>query len=90
MSNIYTEGPPCDKHFQIPGHNFNAHAKFAIIEEVYNKSFQSWKFAVCSNTEKIFGFWNCKLLFPHKVKTYHLFILKVLLDPFGSHFKTRF
>ena len=27
----------CDKHFQIPGHTFNAHAKF-IYEEVYNKS----------------------------------------------------
>ena len=32
-----TDGPPCDKHFQISGHNFNAHAKFTIIEEVYNK-----------------------------------------------------
>ena len=33
-----TDGPPCDKHFQMPGHNFNTHAKFTIIEEVYNKS----------------------------------------------------
>ena len=31
-----TDGPLCDKHFQISGHNFNAHAKFTIIEEVYN------------------------------------------------------
>ena len=27
-------GPPCDKHFQMPGHNFNAHAKFTITEPV--------------------------------------------------------
>ena len=33
-----TDVPPCDKHFQMPGHNFNVHAKFTIIEEVYNKS----------------------------------------------------
>ena len=33
-----TDGPPCDKHFQMPGHNFNTHAKFTIIEEVYSKS----------------------------------------------------
>ena len=24
----------CDKHFQMPGPNFNAHAKFTIIGEV--------------------------------------------------------
>ena len=29
---------PCEKHFQVPGHNFNAYTKFIIIEEVYNKS----------------------------------------------------
>ena len=28
-----TDGLPCDKHFQMPGHNFNAHAKFKIIDE---------------------------------------------------------
>ena len=32
-----TDSPPCDKHFQMPGHNLNVHAKFTIIEEVYNK-----------------------------------------------------
>ena len=32
-----TDGPPCGRHFQMPGHNFNVHAKFTIIEEVYNK-----------------------------------------------------
>ena len=29
-----TDSPPCDKHFQMPGHNLNAHAKFTIIQEV--------------------------------------------------------
>ena len=33
-----TDGPLCDKHFQISGQNFNGHAEFTIIEEVYNKS----------------------------------------------------
>ena len=33
-----TDGPPCDRHFQMSGHNFNFHAKFTIIAEVYNKS----------------------------------------------------
>ena len=31
-----TDGPTCDKHFHMSGHNFNGHAKFTIIEEVYN------------------------------------------------------
>ena len=31
-----TDSPPCDKHFQMPAHNFNAHAKFTINEEVYH------------------------------------------------------
>ena len=49
-----TDGPPCDRHFQMPGHNFNVHAKFIITEEVYDKSLS--KFAACLNIEKIFGF----------------------------------
>ena len=28
-----TNGPPCDKHFQMQGHNLNAHARFTIIKE---------------------------------------------------------
>ena len=28
------EGPPCDKHFQLAGHNFNDHARFTIIEKI--------------------------------------------------------
>ena len=28
------DGPPCDKHFQLPNHNFNEHAKFTIIEKI--------------------------------------------------------
>ena len=29
-----TNGPPCDKHFQLEGHNFNEHARFTIIEKI--------------------------------------------------------
>ena len=32
------DGPPCDKHFQNPGLNFNEHAKFTIIEKINNVS----------------------------------------------------
>ena len=30
------DGPPCDKHFQLPNHDFNKHAKFTIIEALEN------------------------------------------------------
>ena len=32
------DGPPCDKHFQNPGHKFNEDAKFTIIEKIKNGS----------------------------------------------------
>ena len=38
-----TDGPPCDKRFQKPGHNFTAQAKFTIVEEVCNKSLSKLK-----------------------------------------------
>ena len=50
-----TDGPPRDKHFQNPGHNFNAHASFTIIEEVYNKSLSTLK--ICSLLEHRKDFW---------------------------------
>ena len=31
------------KHFQMPGHSFDAQAKFTIITEVYNKSLSKVK-----------------------------------------------
>ena len=54
-----TDGPPCDKHFQMPGHNFNVHAKFTIIEEVYNKSLSKLK--ICNLLEYKEDFWILKL-----------------------------
>ena len=44
-----TDGPLCDTHFQMPGHNFNFHAKFNIIEKVCNKSLS--KFTIRSLLE---------------------------------------
>ena len=38
-----TDGPPYNKHFQMPGYNFNAHVNFTIIEEVFNKSLSKLK-----------------------------------------------
>ena len=54
-----TDGPPSDKHFQMPGHNFNARAKFSIIEEVYNKSLSKLK--IRSLLEHGEDFWVLKL-----------------------------
>ena len=59
-----TDGPPCDKHFQRQGHNLNTHAKFTIIEGVYNKSLSKLRIqSLLEHREKI---WILKLqtLFP--------------------------
>ena len=57
--NMFGDGGPCDKHFQIPGHNFNTEAKFTIIEEVYNKSLLKLK--IRSLLEHREDFWSLKL-----------------------------
>ena len=54
-----TDGPPCDKHFQMPSHNFNTHAKFTITEEVHNKSLSKLK--IRSLLEHRKDFWILKL-----------------------------
>ena len=53
-----TDGSPCDKHFQLPGHNFNGHAKFTITEEVCNKSLSKLK--IRSLLEHRQDFWILK------------------------------
>ena len=54
-----TNGPPSEKHFQMPGHKFNVYAKFTIIEEVYNKSLLKLK--IYSLLERREDFWILKL-----------------------------
>ena len=63
-----TDGPACDKDLQMLGHNFNAHAKSNIIEEVYNKSLLKLKSR--SLLEHREDFWILKLqtLSPTKSK----------------------
>ena len=53
-----TDGPPRGKHFQMPGHDFNVHAKFTIIEEVYSKLS---KLEIHSLLEHRKDFWILKL-----------------------------
>ena len=78
-----------DKHLQMPGHNFNAHAKFTIIEEVCNKSLS--KFKIRSLLEHREDFWILKLqTISLQDLNISLNYLKTLLGPFGSHIKTRF
>ena len=43
----------------MPGHDFNTHAKFTIIEEVYNKSLSKLK--ICSLLDHREDFWLLKL-----------------------------
>ena len=50
---------PCDKHFQMPGHNFNAHVKITITEEVYTESLSKLK--IRSLLEHREDFWILKL-----------------------------
>ena len=54
-----TDGPPSDTNFQMPGHDFNDHAKFTIIEEVCNKSLSKLK--IHSLLEHREDFWILKL-----------------------------
>ena len=54
-----TDGPPCDRLFEISDHNFNAHAKFTIIEQANNKSLSESK--ICSLSENRENFWILKL-----------------------------
>ena len=58
-----TYRPPCDKHFQMPGHNFNTHAKSTITEQVYNKSLSKLK--IRSLLEHREDFWILKLQILH-------------------------
>ena len=61
-----TDGPPCDKHFQMPVHNFNTHANFTINEEINNKSLSELK--IRNMLEHRENFRILKLqIFPRKV-----------------------
>ena len=59
-----THGPPCDKHFQMPGHNFNTHVKFTIIEEVYKKSLSKLKIRRLLEHREDFWILKLQTLFP--------------------------
>ena len=63
-----TDGLPCDKHFEMLGHNFNIHAKFAIIKEVYNKSLSKLK--IHNLLEHIEDFWILKGRFLYIIYIY--------------------
>ena len=54
-----TDGPLCDNHFQMPGHNFNTHANFTVIEEVCNKLLS--KLEIRSLLQHREDFWILKL-----------------------------
>ena len=49
-----TDGQPCDKHFQIPGHNLMFTLSLLSLKRFITSHYQSCKFAACYNREKIF------------------------------------
>ena len=51
-----TKGPSYDKHFRMPGNNFNDHTKLTIIKQVKNGSLSKSKICSLLNKQKIFGF----------------------------------
>ena len=59
-----TDGLPCDKHFQMPRHNFNVHAKFTIIEEVCNKFLSKLKIGCLLKHRKEFLILKLQTLSP--------------------------
>ena len=84
-----TDGPPYDKNFQMPSHNLHAHAKFTIIEEVYNKSLSKLKIPSLLEHREDFWIFKLQTLSPKSINI-SLIILKTLLGLFGSYIKTRF
>ena len=58
------DDPQCDKHFQNPGHKFNEHAIFMIIEKINNASLRKQQRR--SHLEHIEGFRILKLTFSPK------------------------
>ena len=65
-NDVWRTDGPCDKHFQMPGYNFNAHAKFTITEEVYTKSLSKLKIRILLKHREDFWILKCKI-FPRKV-----------------------
>ena len=72
----------------MPGHNFNIHAKFTIIEEVY-KSLPKLKIRSVLDHREDFWILQLQTLSPQGLNI-SLNIFKTLLGPFGSHIKTLF
>ena len=60
-----TNTPEVDQHFRLPGHNFNRHAKFTLIEQLNNTEID--KELLTFTLKKCEDFWIHKLktLKPH-------------------------
>ena len=78
------DGPPCDKHFQNPGLNFNEHAKFTIIEKINNVSLPRQQRKRFLENREDFWILRFETLSLQKVWTYPYTILKTQLVPFGK------
>ena len=75
-----TDGPRCHQHFQMPGHNFNALARFTITEEVYNKPLSTLKIRGLLEHREDFWIFKLQILSPQGL---HI-SLNCLQDTTGS------
>ena len=62
------DSPLHDKHFQMPGHNFNVHATFAVIEDFYNTSLSKLKIHSLLEHRIIFLDFEIENFFPARSK----------------------
>ena len=46
-----TDGPPCDKYFKMPGHNFNVHAKLISLNRLILSHSQNRKHSLVEHRE---------------------------------------
>ena len=70
------DGPPCDNQFQMAGQNFNADAKFTIVELVNDKSLSKSKFCSLLQHREDFSILNLQTL--SNSRSNHI---STLLDP---------
>ena len=82
-----TDGPPCNEHCQTPGHNFNVHAKFTIIEQVCKKSLSKLKIHSLSEHREDFWIFKLQTLSPQYIYIYKIVKKCTTAKPIvSSHF----
>ena len=80
-----TDGPLREKHFQMPGHNFNVHAKFTITEKVYIKSLSKLKIRSLLEHREDIWILKLKILSPQGLNISYWVHLAAILRLVSTH-----